>query len=85
MKNAIDIHQCLTPIRANAYEDLFGSKPNMVFPYHQFAAANTPCLVDVLVYPLEVKDLDGEAFAAVTNGMSDFRMLDKDGLGLFPK
>jgi hypothetical protein len=83
MENALETHLRLTPIRANAYEDLFGGKPERVFPYHQFAAADAPCLVDVFLYPLEVDGLDCDVFAAVTNGMSDLRMFDKNRPNIF--
>jgi hypothetical protein len=44
------------------------------FPLHRFAAADTPCLVDVFVYSLDVEGLDHPVLAAVTNGMSDLPM-----------
>jgi hypothetical protein len=67
-------HKDLTVIRLKAYEELFGDKPTEVFPFTQFSAAKGRCLVDVLVYPLEVEDIEGPVVAAVTNGMSDLPM-----------
>jgi hypothetical protein len=68
------LHKTLTRIRTKAYEELMGDKPTEVFPFHRFAAGDTACLVDVLVYPLEVEGVEGPVVAAVTNGMSDYPM-----------
>jgi hypothetical protein len=83
--SAMTVHQRLTVPRAQAYEQLFGAKPTQVFPYYRFAAADTPCVIDVFVYPLEVADVEGPVLAAVTNGMSDFRMVDKEREEFVPR
>jgi hypothetical protein len=67
-------HEEFTTIRVEAYDKLFGHKATEVFSFHRLKAADTVCLTDVLVYPLEVEGVEGPVVAAVTNGMSDFPM-----------
>ena len=74
MTKPMTLHKKFTPIRVEAYDDLFGDKPTQVFPFHQFAAADTVCLVDVFVYSLDVEGMEDPVLAAVTNGMSDLPM-----------
>jgi hypothetical protein len=69
----------LTRIRVAAYGELFGDKPVGVFPAHQLVTGpDDPFLIDVLVYALDIEGSDDSIFAAVTNGMSDFRMVEGD-------
>lgn len=85
MPTPLEIHQRLSPLRSEAYATLFGTKPCLAFPYHRFSQTDTSGLVDVLVYPLEVEDMNGEVFVAVTNGMSDYRMHDVARPNLKPR
>jgi hypothetical protein len=79
MADAEATHARLTPIRARAYADLFGGKPDAVFPADQLrTGADDPFLIDVFVYSFEIQGRDGPIFAAVTNGMSDQRMAEGD-------
>jgi hypothetical protein len=73
------IHRRLTAIRAPAFSELFESKVVAMFPSHQLSGEQDgPFFIDVLVYPLEVEDVDGLVVVAVTNGMSDQRMAAGD-------
>jgi|GEM_PF-1660100 len=85
VSSAMNEHERLSVPRARAYEQLFGSKPSQVFPYHRFAGADTPCVIDVFVYPIEVANVEGPVLAAVTNGMSDFRMVDNQRKDFVPR
>ena len=68
-----DKHKALSPVRAKAYEDLFGCKPSMVFtPSALFKKPDERFLIDIFVYPQETQW--GHIEVAVTNGMSDQRM-----------
>jgi hypothetical protein len=70
-------HKSLTAVRAKAYEDLFGCTPSAVFPPHAlFKKPDERFLIDIFVYTLETKS--GKINVAVTNGMSDQRMVDPD-------
>ena len=73
------VHRRLTAIRAPAFGELFDSKPIAMFPSHQLGGEDDgPFFIDVLVYPLEVKAVEGPVVVAVTNGMSDQRMAEGD-------
>jgi hypothetical protein len=69
-------HIGLTKLRAVAYKELFGSKPEKIFPSHVFNEADDAYLIDVLIFPLEIEEFSGRIVAAVTNGMSDHLMTD---------
>lgn len=72
-------HRQLTVVRAAAYQDLFEQKPIAAFPYHAFSDnPEEPFLIDVFVYPLDVEGETEPVVAAVTNGMSDARMVDRE-------
>jgi hypothetical protein len=77
---AMAIHQQCTAVRAAAYNELFGSKPVAVYPFHQLRGKEDgPFLIDVFGYPLEIEGLDKTVLAVVTNGMSDQLMaLDQE-------
>ena len=73
-------HRDLTVQRARDFITLFGGKPATVFPYCRFTTSpDDPFLIDVFVFPLETKD--GPVAAAVTNGLSDLRMVDSNDSG----
>jgi hypothetical protein len=76
MVSPLEVHKKLTPARVAAYERLFEKKAESFFPYHRFAKKETPCLIDVFVFRLDVEKEDKPVYVAVTNGMSDFRMYD---------
>ncbi len=70
-------HRGLTAIRARAFLELFETRPVAVFPYHQLSGdPNEPFPIDVFVFPMQ--DEDRPIVAAVTNGMSDHRMVDAE-------
>jgi hypothetical protein len=63
----------LTAGRVRAFSELFGAKPQTVFPSSEFSSdPDEGLLIDVLVFPLEQEG----AVAAVTNGLSNRRMVD---------
>src|SRR5271166_3909918 len=73
---SLEKHKALTVVRAKAYEALFG-RTSSFFPHH--ALSDKPderFLIDVFVYTLETKS--GDIEVAVTNGMSDQRMVEAD-------
>jgi hypothetical protein len=74
-------HMQLTLVRAKAYEELFGCKPDAFFASHQLKGAADPGFIDVFVYPIEMAGVEGPIYAAVTNGMSDRRMAEGDDPG----
>jgi Suppressor of fused protein (SUFU) len=77
MSSILEKHKALTPVRANAYAELFGCRPSTVFPAHSlFMQPDARFLIDVFVYPQETES--GRIEVAVTNGMSDERMADAD-------
>ena len=68
-------HEALTTIRRNAYDKLFGNTPSHSFhPHVLFKKTDDRFHIDIFVYTLEADC--GEIEAAVTNGMSDHRMID---------
>lgn len=68
-------HEKLSLLRAAAYRKLFEDGPVRVYPYTDFTRADDEIRVDVYLYAL--KDENGrDIVAAVTNGMSDRRMVD---------
>jgi hypothetical protein len=72
-------HRSLTGIRAAAYAELFRANPIAAFPSHQLQGKDDgPFFIDVLVYALDVEGEPGSVVAAVTNGMSDQRMVEGD-------
>ncbi|HEY5707582.1 MAG TPA: suppressor of fused domain protein [Terrimicrobiaceae bacterium] len=71
-------HISLTKRRSKAYNKLFGSEPEKVFPYHAFDEDNDAYVIDVLVYSLDLEEFPGRVVAAVTNGMSDYIMTDPE-------
>jgi suppressor of fused protein SUFU len=72
-----DVHRKLTALRVRAFSDLFGGEPEAVFPYHRFPYhPDDHFLIDVFVYPLGTPT--GPAVVAVTNGMSDQRMVNSN-------
>ena len=58
-------HRQLTIVRAQAYAELFGGKPDAFFAAHQLkGAAGGPDFIDVFVYPIEM-DRDEREFMQV--------------------
>ena len=79
MTEAETTHMRLTKVRGRAYAELFGGKPDAVFPAHELRnGSDDPYLIDVFVYSFEIEGEDEPVFAAVTNGMSDHRMAEGD-------
>lgn len=71
-------HMALTPARAAAYEELFGYKPTAFFASHELnIVEDDPIMIDVFIYQVETKTY-GDIHVAVTNGMSDRRMVDPE-------
>ncbi len=70
-------HKTLTAVRAKAYEELFGCTPSAGFPPHAlFKKPDERFLIDIFLYTLETGS--GDIDVAVTNGMSDQRMVNPD-------
>jgi hypothetical protein len=70
-------HDECTAVRAKAYADLFGCSPAAVFPPHAlFKKPDERFPIDIFVYTLATGT--GDIDVAVTNGMSDRRMVDPD-------
>ncbi|MEZ6043114.1 MAG: suppressor of fused domain protein [Planctomycetaceae bacterium] len=68
-------HETFTTIRRKAYDELFDSTPSSSFlPHVLFKKPDERFHIDVFVYTLEADS--GEIEVAVTNGMSDQRMVD---------
>ena len=67
-------HRRLTRTRLRAFEKLFGGPPKTVFPHSEFASAKSRFLIDVYVYL--IKHGNRRVEVAVTNGMSDRRLVD---------
>ena len=79
MTEAESLHERLTAVRGPAYAELFDGEPDLVFPAHALRnGADDPFLIDVFAYSMNVEGIDGDVFAAVTNGMSDHRMAAGD-------
>jgi hypothetical protein len=77
-------HRELTTIRAAAYETLFGCTPVMAWPYRELGdSSEDGIFIDVFAYTLEGPD--GDLVAAVTNGMSNRRMVDPEDPTLFSR
>jgi hypothetical protein len=73
----IERHQELTVVRAIAYAELFGCQPSAIFPPHAlFKEPDERFLIDIFVYTQATRS--GDIEVAVTNGMSDYRMVDPD-------
>jgi hypothetical protein len=73
----LEQHIALTGVRAQAYADLFGGPPSTVLPPHALhEKPDERFLIDIFVYPLKAGTSDIEV--AVTNGMSDQRMVRPD-------
>jgi len=69
-------HKELTVVRAKAYEELFGQASSF-FPHNTlFKKPDERFLIDVFVYTLATES--GDIEVAVTNGMSDQRMVAAD-------
>lgn len=72
-----ELHQAFTALRAKAYEELFGVKPSAVFPSHVlYQNRDDRFTIDVIVYSLATSTREIEV--AVTNGMSNQRMVDAE-------
>ena len=72
-------HMEYTGVRAKAYGELFGDKPVAVFPSYKLRGeSDGPYLIDVFVYSMNMEGDDRPIHAAVTNGMSDQRMVEGD-------
>ncbi|MEO8097380.1 MAG: hypothetical protein ABI811_06725 [Acidobacteriota bacterium] len=67
-------HDRCTDQRVEAYKTLFQQDPSHIFPYHQFTRPDDDIRIDVFLYALTYEGRD--LVAAVTNGMSDTRMVD---------
>ena len=77
MFNPLEKHTELTVVRARAYGELFGCQPSAIFlPHVLFKKPDERFLIDIFVYTLATKS--GDIEVAVTNGMSDQRMVDPD-------
>jgi hypothetical protein len=75
MASARDKHLELTAARGRAFEDLFGDKSVSVHFYHEFGAdTDERFFIDVFLYSIDT--WIGPVVVAVTNGMSDYRMVD---------
>jgi len=75
MLSPLDKHQALTAVRTKAYEEFFGCEPSATFPPHAlFKKPDERFLIDIFVYTVDTDS--GEIEVAVTNGMSDQRMVD---------
>jgi hypothetical protein len=75
-------HRELTARRAQDFIGLFGTKPTAVFSSLQLGS-DEHFLIDVFAFPLESPS--GPVVAAVTNGLSDFRMTDTDEPGAWSR
>lgn len=71
-------HLALTKLRGPAFVTLFGGKPEKIYPYHGFDDGDDAYLIDVLIFALDLEQFPGRVVAAVTNGMSDYVMVDQD-------
>ncbi|MEO6786735.1 MAG: hypothetical protein ABI318_11425, partial [Chthoniobacteraceae bacterium] len=69
-------HLALTKLRGTAYKELFGSKPEMVFPFHSFSEGDDAYLIDIFTYRIDLEECPAPATVAVTNGLSDYVMTD---------
>lgn len=73
-----ETHGKWSEFRKSAFEGLFGCEASGVFTSAELAAEpNDPVLIDVLVFDLETQSY-GDIQIAVTNGMSDRRMVDTE-------
>lgn len=75
--NVLDKHMKLTEVRVRAYEELFAAKPAKVFTHQTlFKQPDQGFLIDIFVFKLatSTREID----VAVTNGMSDQRMVEPD-------
>jgi hypothetical protein len=71
-------HTQLTAMRAGEYGSLFGGPPSSIFSHDVLhRTSDQRFLIDVFVYPQIVEGRTIEV--AVTNGMSDRRMVDRGG------
>jgi hypothetical protein len=68
-------HRELTEPRIQAYLRLFGCNPSAIFSSPRFADEGEPFLIDVFVFEI---DPDLPVVAAVTNGLSDQRMVNAE-------
>ncbi|MBI1831604.1 MAG: suppressor of fused domain protein [Planctomycetes bacterium] len=69
-------HRALTKLREAAYEKLFGVAPSIIYPFAEFTPKDDEqFLVDVYVFTMEGPE--GDFDVAVTNGMSDQRMVNR--------
>lgn len=68
-------HRELTESRIRDYLRLFHVNPAPIYSWMRFSDDTETNLIDVFVFPL---DPEVPVVAAVTNGMSDRRMVDKD-------
>jgi hypothetical protein len=74
---SLEKHKELTAVRAKAYAELFGCSPSSVYPPHAlFKKPDERFPIDIFVYRLATST--GDIDVAVTNGMSDRRMVDPD-------
>jgi hypothetical protein len=75
MSSIDDKHRELTVQRIRAFLTLFGAEPSAIYSSVRFSDnENEPNPIDVLVFPL---DPERPIVAAVTNGLSDRRMVDE--------
>lgn len=75
--NPLEKHKRLTLARLRDFTECFHGKPVKVFPCHQFTQnLNDEFLIDVFVFSLDSPA--GPIVAAVTNGLSDQRMVNED-------
>lgn len=69
-------HEELTKIRLAEYTELFGCEPSRIFSNAELTgSATSEFLIDVFVFTLQTGQ--GDVDVAVTNGMSDQRMVEK--------
>lgn len=77
MVTTLEKHRELTAQRAKAYETIFGGPPTSSFSHHAMGhSLDDLYLVDVFVYTLSTETRTLEV--AVTNGLSDQRMVDSE-------
>jgi hypothetical protein len=71
--------------RKNAFEELFGCEASKVFASSDLSAKpDDPILIDVLVFELGTETY-GDIQIAVTNGMSDRRMVDTEDRSIWSR
>ncbi|MCI0462792.1 MAG: suppressor of fused domain protein [Gemmataceae bacterium] len=71
-------HRELTIPRVKAFVELFDGKPVAVYPYTRFSSDPDKEAFPIDVFVFELEGPDGPVAVAVTNGLSDRRMVNPD-------